>query len=138
LKGANSTELSPETPYPVIDFLPEQRDIKQMGGTMRLGELPLTIEKDTLAYRIYRKTEVGERHRHRYEVNPTYIDELEKKGLKFSAKSDGGRRMEILEIPGGYHFLATQFHPELKSRPLKPAPVFKAFVEAAIRKNGEK
>jgi len=138
LKGANSTELNPETPYPVIDFLPEQREIKQMGGTMRLGELPLTIEKNTLAYRIYRRTEVGERHRHRYEVNPAYIDEFEKKGLKFSAKSDGGRRMEILEIPGHCHFLATQFHPEFKSRPLKPTPVFKAFVEAAIRKHGEK
>ena len=138
LKGANSSELNSETPYPVIDFLPEQRDIKQMGGTMRLGELPLTIEKDTLAYGIYHKTKVGERHRHRYEVNPAHIDELETKGLKFSAKSDGGRRMEILEIPGHYHFLATQFHPEFKSRPLKPAPVFKAFVKAAIRKKGEK
>lgn len=137
LKGANSTELDPETPHPVIDFLPEQREIKQLGGTMRLGEIPLSVEKDTLAYSIYRKNDIGERHRHRYEVNPSYINELEKKGLKFSAKSDGGRRMEILELPGHSHFLATQFHPEFRSRPLRPAPVFKAFVEAAIRRKEE-
>jgi CTP synthase len=134
LEKANSTELDPETPHPVIDLLPEQRNVKQLGGTMRLGEIPLVIEKDTLAYRIYRKGEVAERHRHRYEVNPTYIDKFEENGLKFSAKSDSGRRMEILEIPEHYHFLATQFHPEFKSRPLRPAPVFKAFIEAAIRK----
>ncbi|MFH1774874.1 MAG: CTP synthase [Methanobacteriota archaeon] len=137
LKGANSTELEPQTPHPVIDLLPEQKDITQMGGTMRLGEIPLTIEKDTLAYRIYGKSEVGERHRHRYEVNPAYIAQFEKHGLKFSARSDNGRRMEILEIPGHFHFLATQFHPEFKSRPLDPAPVFKAFVEAAITKKGQ-
>ena len=134
LEGANSTELDPDTPYPVIDLLPEQREIKQLGGTMRLGEIPLKIEKGTMAYKIYRKTDVGERHRHRYEVNPEYIDRFEEKGLKFSGKSDGGRRMEILEIPDHFHFLATQFHPEFKSRPLRPAPVFKAFVKAAINK----
>lgn len=133
-KGANSTELDPDTPYPVIDLLPEQRGIKQLGGTMRLGEIPLIIEKNTLAYKIYRKTEVGERHRHRYEVNPEYIAQFEERGLKFSGKSDGGRRMEILEIPDHFHFLATQFHPEFRSRPLRPAPVFKAFVKAAIKK----
>lgn len=95
----------------------------------------MSIEKNTLAHKIYRATEIGERHRHRYEVNPDYIDKLEEQGVKFSAKSDGNRRMEILEIPGHYHFLATQFHPEFKSRPLRPAPVFKAFIEAAIRKS---
>jgi CTP synthase len=134
LEKANSSELDPNTPYPVIDLLPEQKDIEQMGGTMRLGEIPLIIEKGTLAHKIYNKTEIGERHRHRYEVNPEYIDEFEKRGLRFSAKSDGGRRMEILEIPGHFHFLATQFHPEFKSRPQRPSPVFHAFVEAALRK----
>jgi CTP synthase len=134
LKDANSSELDPNTPYPVIDLLPEQKEVKQMGGTMRLGEIPITIEKNTLAYKIYRKEEVGERHRHRYEVNPEYIEEFEKHGLKFSAKSDGGRRMEILEIPDHFHFLATQFHPEFKSRPNRPAPVFSAFVKAALRR----
>jgi len=135
LKGANSVELNGDTPYPVIDLLPEQRDIEQMGGTMRLGEIPLTIQEGTLAHRVYGKTDVGERHRHRYEVNPEYIEEFEKRGMKFTARSDGGRRMEICEIPDHPYFLATQFHPEFKSRPLRPAPVFLAFVEAAIRKS---
>lgn len=138
LKGANSTELEPQTPHPVIALLPEQKEITQMGGTMRLGEIPLVIEKDTLAYKTYGKSEIGERHRHRYEVNPAYIENFEKHGLKFSAKSDGGRRMEILEIPVHFHFLATQFHPEFKSRPLASAPVFNAFVEAAVRKGEDR
>ncbi len=137
LQGAHSTELEPQTPHPVIDILPEQKEIKQLGGTMRLGEIPVQIERNTLAYKIYCKDEIGERHRHRYEVNPQFIAELEKCGLKFSAKSDGGRRMEIAELPWHFHFLATQFHPEFKSRPLRPAPVFRAFVEAALRKKKE-
>ncbi|MFQ6105879.1 MAG: glutamine hydrolyzing CTP synthase, partial [Candidatus Hydrothermarchaeaceae archaeon] len=136
LNNANSIELNPHTPHPIIDLLPEQKKAKQMGGTMRLGEIPFTIEKGTLAYRIYGKTKAGERHRHRYEVNPRYIGRFERKGLKFSAKSDGGRRMEILEIPSHPYFLATQFHPEFKSRPLSPSPVFKSFVEAAIKRQG--
>ncbi|MEE8168341.1 MAG: CTP synthase (glutamine hydrolyzing) [Candidatus Hydrothermarchaeales archaeon] len=134
LKNANSSELDPKTPHPVIDLLPEQKEIEQMGGTMRLGEIPLVIEDGTLASEIYGKREIGERHRHRYEVNPKYIEEFEKHGMRFSAKSDDGRRMEILEIPEHTHFLATQFHPEFKSRPQRPAPVFKAFVEAALNR----
>lgn len=136
LTDANSSELDPQTPHPVIDLLPEQKKVKQMGGTMRLGEIPVELEPDTLAHRIYGVARVGERHRHRYEVNPRYIAELEAKGLRFSSRSDGGRRMEVLEIPGRFHFLATQFHPEFKSRPQRPASVFKAFVEAAVRKKG--
>jgi len=134
LIDANSSEIDPTTKHPVIDLLPEQRKIEQLGGTMRLGELPIIIEKDTLAYRIYGKTRIGERHRHRYEVNPEYISKLEEKGMKFSGKSEDLRRMEILELPDHFHFLATQFHPEFKSRPLNPAPVFKAFVGASLRK----
>ncbi len=133
LKRANSSELEPDTPDAVIDILPEQKEIKQLGGTMRLGEIPIKIEEGSLAVRIYGKPEVGERHRHRYEVNPAYVERLEKSGIRFSAKSDSGRRMEILELPGHFHFLATQFHPEFKSRPQRPAPVFTAFVEAALR-----
>lgn len=132
LKGANSIELDSNTQYPVIDLLPEQRDIKNMGGTMRLGEIRLNIEEGTIASKIYNKNEIGERHRHRYEVNPDYIDEMEQKGLKFSAKSDDNRRMEILEIPSHPYFVASQFHPEFKSRPIKPAPMFISFIKAAI------
>jgi CTP synthase len=134
LKKAHSSELNPKTPSPVIDLLPEQKKVKQMGGTMRLGEIPLVIEKGTTAYKIYNKKEVGERHRHRFEVTPKYINKLEKHGLKFSAKSDNNRRMEILEIPAHPYFLATQFHPEFKSRPRRPSPVFDAFIKAAIKK----
>jgi len=135
LKDANSSEIDPDTKNPVIDILPEQKEVKQMGGTMRLGEIPLEIEDGSLALKIYGKSEVGERHRHRYEVNPDYFEVFTKNGLRFSAKSDGAKRMEILELPSHSHYLATQFHPEFKSRPLKPAPVFKAFVEAALERS---
>lgn len=137
-KKANSTEIDPTTPLPVIDFLPEQREVEQMGGTMRLGEIPMQIEEGTLAHRIYGRSEVKERHRHRYEVNPEYIEKLEEKGLRFSARSDSGRRMEILEFPSHRHFLATQFHPEFKSRPLKPSPVFLSFLDAALKEVSRK
>ncbi len=134
LENANSIELNENTPHPVIDILPEQKEIKQMGGTMRLGEIPVTVDKDTMAYRIYGKTDIAERHRHRFEINPRYIEQFENAGMIFTARSDNGRRMEILEIPDHFHFLATQFHPEFKSRPQRPAPVFEAFVKAAERK----
>ena len=134
LKKANSTELDPKTPKPVIDILPEQKKIKQMGGTMRLGEIPFVIKKGTMAHKIYNEAKVGERHRHRFEVNPKYIKKFESKGLKFSAKSDKNRRMEILEIPAHPYFVATQFHPEFKSRPQRASPVFDAFIKAAIKK----
>ncbi len=134
LRGANSTELEPGTEHPVIDLLPEQRGIERLGGTMRLGEIEVEIKPGTLAHRIYGCEKVGERHRHRYEVNPAYISRLESSGLVFSATSDSGRRMEICELPSHPHFLATQFHPEFKSRPLKPAPVFLSFVSSAIER----
>ena len=133
LEQANSVELDPDTRHPVIDLLPEQREIEKLGGTMRLGEIKVKIKPGTKAYEIYGCEEVGERHRHRYEVNPEYIERLESAGMVFSATSDGGRRMEICELPAHFHFLATQFHPEFKSRPRRPAPVFFAFVDAAIR-----
>jgi CTP synthase len=132
LREANSVELDPKTPAPVIDILPEQKKVKQMGGTMRLGEISAEITEGTMASKIYGKTRVGERHRHRFEVNPDYIERFELSGAKFSARSDKNRRMEIIEIPDHPHFIATQFHPEFKSRPQKPSPVFLSFVKAAI------
>jgi CTP synthase len=130
--GANSSELDPKTPHPAIDLLPAQRGIKEMGGTMRLGAQPIKIKKGTRAFEIYKHQEIIlERHRHRYEVNPKYISALEEKGLVFSAVSPDGR-MEILELPGHPFFMATQFHPEFKSRPGNPEPVLREFIGAAI------
>ncbi|ALM74786.1 glutamine hydrolyzing CTP synthase [Thermococcus barophilus] len=135
LKGAHSTEIDPNTPYPVVDLLPEQRDIDKLGGTMRLGAYPVRIKPNTLAHRVYGTELVYERHRHRWEVNPDYIEEFERAGLIFSGISeDDKRRMEILELPEHRYFIATQFHPEFKSRPMKPAPVFRELVKAAKEK----
>ena len=135
LKGAHSTEINPDTPYPVVDLLPEQRGINRLGGTMRLGAYPVKIKQDTLAHRVYGGELVYERHRHRWEVNPDYIEKFERAGLIFSGISaDDKRRMEILELPGHRYFIATQFHPEFKSRPMKPAPVFRWLVKAAKEK----
>jgi len=136
-EDANSTEFV-ETKHPVIDLLPEQRNIDRLGGTMRLGAHKIMIKEGTLAHRIYGTTEIYERHRHRYEVNPDYIEELEKAGMVFSGKDEEGRRMEILELPEHPFFIASQFHPEYKSRPLKPSPLHLALIKAAInRKEGK-
>lgn len=132
LNKANSTELDPKTPHPVIDILPEQKRVKELGGTMRLGAHEVRVAKGTTAFKIYGKEKISERHRHRFEVNPKYIPRLVKHGLKFSGKSSDGRRMEILELPKHPFFLATQFHPEFKSRPGKPSPVFDSFVRTAM------
>lgn len=130
---ANSTELDENTPHPVIDLLPEQKGIDEMGGTMRLGDIEVTIKPGTIAHKLYGSEKVVERHRHRYEVNPEYIEKIESKGLVFSAYSDGGRRMEIAELPDHPFFFATQFHPEFKSRPYRPSPPFVGFVRAALK-----
>ncbi|WP_202319925.1 glutamine hydrolyzing CTP synthase [Archaeoglobus neptunius] len=136
LEGATSSELvedSGESVHRVIDLLPEQRQIEEKGGTMRLGDIEVTIKPDTMAYRLYGREKIYERHRHRYEVNPEYIPVIEENGLVFSAYSDGGRRMEIAELPEHRFFFATQFHPEFKSRPYNPSPPFVGFVSAALR-----
>lgn len=133
LRDANSTELDENTPHPVIDLLPEQRGVDEKGGTMRLGDIEVTIKPGTIAYSLYGSEKVIERHRHRFEVNPEYIETIESKGLVFSAYSDGGRRMEIAELPDHTFFFATQFHPEFKSRPYKPSPPFVGFVKAALK-----
>ncbi|MEO2151174.1 MAG: CTP synthase, partial [Thermococcus sp.] len=135
LKGAHSTEIDPQTPHPVVDLMPEQRDLDRLGGTMRLGAYPVHIKPNTLAKRLYGREIVYERHRHRWEVNPDYIEKLESAGLVFSGiAGDDERRMEILELPDHSYFIATQFHPEFKSRPMNPAPVFRGLVEAAKKK----
>ncbi len=132
-EGANSTEFDKNTSHPVIDLLPEQKEVDKLGGTMRLGDIEITLKKDTLAYSLYQKEKIYERHRHRFEVNPEYIADLEGAGLVFSGYSDGGRRMEILEIPSHRFFLATQFHPEFKAKPFSPSPPFMGFVASAIQ-----
>ncbi len=138
LKEANSTELDPNTPHPVIDLLPEQREIKEMGATMRLGAHEIRVREGTLAWNIYRKNRIWKRHRHRYEVNPRYIELLEKGGLIFSGSSDNGRRQEILELPDHPFYLATQYHPEFSSRLENPEPIFVSLLEAALKARGSK
>jgi len=132
LKDAHSSEHC-ETRHPVIDLLEEQQEVDEMGGTMRLGDYEVFIRKDTLAERIYGKNKIVERHRHRYEVNPAYIEQIERDGVIFSGSDRSGMRMEIVEIEGHPFFFATQFHPEFKSRPNKPSPPFKAFLAACLR-----
>jgi len=130
LEGAHSAEIDPDTPYPVIDLLPDQYETEDMGGTMRLGAHETDIEPDTLAARVYDADACTERHRHRYEVNPEYIDDLEADGLTFSGKADN--RMEILERESHPFFFGTQAHPEFRSRPDRASPPFVALVEAAL------
>ena len=134
LKEANSTEINPDTPQPVIDLMPEQRGIKNKGATMRLGAHKIMIEKKTLAHRLYGTKEIYERHRHRWEVNEDYWTVLEKHGLVFSGESPDGRRKEILELPDRFFFFASQFHGEFKSRPGNPDPEYYGFVKACLDK----
>ncbi|MEM0482667.1 MAG: CTP synthase [Nitrososphaerota archaeon] len=132
LKGANSTEHDQETPHPVIDLMPEQLHTEQKGGTMRLGSLPVIIKKGTLAYKLYESELIHQRHRHRYEVNPAYHQKLTGAGLVFSGLSLDGSRVEIIELPDKKYFIATQYHPEFKSRPGKPEPVFRGLIATAL------
>jgi CTP synthase len=132
LEGANSTEIDPDTPHPVIDILPEQREVKDKGGTMRLGAYRAALKKGTRVQSLYRTTEASERHRHRYEVNPEYHAILTKNGMVFSGSSPDGRLVEFIEIPDLRYFIATQAHPELKSRMESPAPLFYGFVKSCL------
>jgi CTP synthase len=139
LAGANSTEFDPKTPYPVIDLLPGQRKLKKKGGTMRLGSYPTIIKENSLAFQCYQAAEIQERHRHRLEVNPKYLPVLEKHGLIPSGVSPNQKLVEIIELADHPFFLATQFHPEFKSRPLRPHPLFFHFIlksyEYALKSN---
>jgi len=133
LEGANSTEFDPSTTEPVIDILPEQHRVADKGATMRLGNQPAWVKEGSLVHRLWGQTRIVERHRHRYEMSPDYIDRMEEAGLIFSAKND--EKMETLELPAHMFFLATQFHPEFTSRPTRPSPAFLGFVKAVIEKN---
>jgi len=135
MDGANSTEFDPETPYPVIDLLPEQKEVADMGGTMRLGADPIKLHPNTRAREIYGEAVIYERHRHRYEVNIHYREPLEKSGLIFSGMSPDGQLPEIVERPDHPWFIGVQFHPELKSRPFDPHPLFAGFIEAAVKQS---
>ncbi|HYM56350.1 MAG TPA: CTP synthase, partial [Solirubrobacteraceae bacterium] len=134
MDGANSTEFDPETPYPVIDLLPEQKEVADMGGTMRLGADPIKLHPDTRAREIYGEAVIYERHRHRYEVNNLLRRRLEAQGLVVSGTSPDERLVEIIEIADHPFFVASQFHPEFKSRPERPAPLFRDFVGAALER----
>ena len=139
LKGANTTEINPQTAHPVIDVMPEQKKnlkAKHYGATMRLGAYPAVLAGGTIAQRAYGTARISERHRHRYEVNPAYIDRLVCAGVVFSGISPNRRLMEIMELPRRQHpfFVGVQFHPEFKSRPIVPHPLFRAFIRAALRR----
>ena len=136
LREANSTEFDPDTPFPVIDILPEQKDIEEKGGTMRLGAYEAVVKKGTMVSRLYKSHVISERHRHRYEVNPAYHKTLTDKGLVFSGTSRDGRLIEFIELPALEYFVATQAHPELKSRMEKPSPLFYGFVQATLHRKG--
>jgi CTP synthase len=137
LKSANSTEIDPQTPDPVIDLLPEQRKISNLGGTMRLGGHDISLLRPSLAFDIYGRETIRGRHRHRFELNQSYSQRFEDNGMHFSAYSDGGRRAEILELKGHPFYMGTQFHPEYLSRPEVPEPIFAAFMKAArVRAEG--
>jgi CTP synthase len=137
LKNAHTTEVDPNTPYPVVDLLPWQKELlkeNKYGATMRLGAHIVKIKRGTLAYELYQKEEIVERFRHRYEVNPVYIDLLEKNGFIFSGFSKKDENIaQIGELPSHKFFIGTQFHPEFTSRPLKPNPLFEGFVKACIK-----
>ena len=138
LKDANSAEINPETPYPVIDILPEQKDVTDMGGTMRLGQYPCSLNPKSKAYELYGASMIYERHRHRYEVNNDYRTDLLKGGMIFAGTSPDNHIVEMVEIPSHPWFVAGQFHPEFKSRPNKPHPLFRGFVTASLKHKNSK
>ncbi len=131
LQDANSPEFNPNTPHPVIHLMEEQKEIKQLGGTMRLGKYDCILQEDTNAFKAYKKTLISERHRHRFEFNPNYKTILEKNGLKIAGINPQKGLVEIIELKNHPWFVGVQFHPELKSRPLDPHPLFKDFIKAA-------
>src|SRR6478752_3887912 len=136
MDGANSTEFDPETPFPVIDLLPEQKEVRDLGGTMRLGADPVKLHEGTRIREIYDEPVIYERHRHRYEVNNHLRKRLEAEGLVCSGTSPDDRLVEAVELPDHPFFVASQYHPEFKSRPLRPQPLFRDFVGAAFKRAG--
>ena len=130
---AHTVEFDPDTKHPVISLMPDQNGVVDIGGTLRLGSYPCILDKDSLAYRLYGTETIHERHRHRYEVNNDFREDLTKNGLKLSGISPDGRIVEMCELPTHPFFIATQAHPEFKSRPNRPHPLFRGFVEAALK-----
>jgi CTP synthase len=137
MEGANSTEMDMETPYPVIDLLPEQKEVANLGGTMRLGADPIKLHEGSRAREVYGEAVVYERHRHRYEVNNLLRKRLEAAGLRTSGTSPDDRLVEVIELEDHPFFVASQFHPEFKSRPERPAPLFRDFIAAALERAGD-
>jgi CTP synthase len=138
MEGANSTEFDPETPFPVVDLLPEQKEVRDIGGTMRLGADPVKLHDGTRAREVYDEPVIYERHRHRYEVNNHLRKRLEQAGLVCSGTSPDERLVEVVELPDHPFFVASQFHPEFKSRPLRPQPLFRDFVGASLERSRER
>src|SRR4051794_4177524 len=136
MEGANSTEFDPETPFPVVDLLPEQKEVRDLGGTMRLGADPVKLHEGTRIRETYDEPVIYERHRHRYEVNNHLRKRLEHEGLVCSGTSPDDRLVEAIELPDHPFFVASQYHPEFKSRPLRPQPLFREFVGAAYKRAG--
>ncbi|HXZ38577.1 MAG TPA: CTP synthase [Thermodesulfobacteriota bacterium] len=138
LERANSTEFDFESPHPIIALMEEQKAIQDKGGTMRLGAYPAVLEEGSFAHQAYGEAQISERHRHRYEVNNEYRAQLEAKGILFSGLSPDGKLVEICELPGNPWFLGCQFHPELKSRPHAPHPLFREFISASYKEKRKK
>jgi CTP synthase len=138
LEKANSTEVDAGTPHPVIHLMDDQKDVTKKGGTMRLGDYPCALKDGTLARRLYGRKQVLERHRHRYEFNNAYREQLEKAGLVCSGSSPNGRLVEMIELPDHPWFVATQAHPEFKSRPMDCHPLFKGFIKAALQQSAQR
>ncbi|MFA5314166.1 MAG: CTP synthase, partial [Methanomassiliicoccales archaeon] len=134
MTDANSTEFDPKTTHPVVDLLPEQKNVTKMGATMRLGAQPVVVSEGSKAFKIYNSALIMERHRHRYEVNPKYIEDFENAGWHFTGRSADGVKMEIAELDGHPFYVASQFHPEFKSRPSKPSPLHLNLVKAAVKR----
>ena len=137
LEGANSSEIDSQTPYPVIDLMPEQKDIEDLGGTMRLGLYPCKISEGSLAHKVYCDQLIYERHRHRYEFNNEYRKKIEDAGLIVSGQSPDSKLVEMIELPTHPFYIGVQFHPEFKSRPNRAHPLFRSFIEAALKKQKE-
>ncbi|MBI1975985.1 MAG: gamma-glutamyl-gamma-aminobutyrate hydrolase family protein, partial [Candidatus Omnitrophica bacterium] len=131
-KEAHSTEFHKKTPYPVISLLEEQKKVKKMGGTMRLGGYPCTLKKGTLAHKAYKKDEVIERHRHRYEFNNKYSEAMEKNGFIISGQTPGSGLVEVIELQDHPWFIGCQFHPEFQSKPDACHPLFREFIRASL------
>jgi len=133
LKDAHSVELAPNTNHPVIHLMPDQHGIEDIGGTLRLGSYPCVLKEESIAYKLYGEKTINERHRHRYEVNNDYRKALTDNGMLLSGISPNGNIVEMIELKDHPWFIATQAHPELKSRPNRPHPLFKGFIEAALK-----